>query len=105
MKWIRSHKLAVIFTLVGIGLWFFTGIDYFLLLAPAMFFAGLALRSFPRTFLWIGLGVYGSLIMTHGWILAILLIFLVAVFFPSLRNITPIGDFKGKSKPKQKQDA
>jgi hypothetical protein len=97
-KWIGSHKLAVILTIIGVALWIYTGIDYFVLLAPIMFIAGIILRAFPRTLLWTGLGAYGALIMPNGWILAIVLILIVTLFFPNFRNITPLGDFKAKPK-------
>lgn len=88
----------MILTIVGVALWIYTGIDYFVLLAPIMFIAGIILRAFPRTLLWTGLGAYGALIMPNGWILAIVLILIVTLFFPNFRNITPLGDFKAKPK-------
>ncbi|SMX90773.1 hypothetical protein BI49514_02336 [Brevibacterium iodinum ATCC 49514] len=101
-KWIKAHKLAVALTIIGCGLWAMTGIDYFILLAPLMLVAGLALRALPRTFIWAAIGAYGALVMPNGWVLAIVLILIVTMCFPAFRNITPLGDFKAK---KEQQEA
>ncbi|MGP9536561.1 hypothetical protein ACT3SP_01020 [Brachybacterium sp. AOP43-C2-M15] len=98
MKWIKNHKLAVILTLIGCAFWVYTGIDYFILLAPIMFVAGIVLRAFPRTLVWAAIGAYGTLVMPYGWILAILLAVIITVCFPAFRNITPMGDFKATPK-------
>ena len=62
-KWVDRHKFAVILTLIGVALWVYTGIGYFLLLAPVTFFVGIALRKAPRIFLWAVLTAYASLVI------------------------------------------
>jgi len=98
-KWIGSHKLAAILTIIGVALWIYTGIDYFVLLAPIMFIAGTILRAFPRTVIWAAIATYGTLVLANGWFV-VLLGCSLCVGVPSTRGVTPVGDFK-KSRKKE----
>ena len=105
MKFAKRHKLGTLLTLIGVVLWLYTGIDYLILLAPIVFIAGIALRAFPRTLLWIALGAYGALIMApNGWFI-VLVGCIVCMSLPWTRGITPVADFKVKANPKQRQEA
>lgn len=97
-KWGSEHKLAVILTLAGFGLWIYTSNANFVFLAPAFLLAGIAFRAFPRTLIWTALGAYGALVMPNGWILAVAAALIIVVFLPNLRHITPMGDFGVRSK-------
>lgn len=99
-KWVANHKAAVILTLVGIGLWVYTGIDYFLLLAPVVFVVGVALRAFPRITIWLAIAGYGTLVIPNGWFFAILLALATSVV-PGLRSLSPFPKAKAKAPQRQ----
>lgn len=88
---------AGLLAIMGVTLAFATGDVWFGVIGVGGCAVIVLFRRLARTFTWIGIGAYGSLIMPpHGWFI-VLLGCIVCMSLPWTKGITPIADFtRGK---------